>query len=103
MIRFIIPVFFSDGPILKAREQSFRDSVNTKSVNGISERTPAQDRSLHVFRTKVVQIVSFWIVITSILSGGSLLKKNSVVLVRKRTIPTERQLLVGEVIANFCG
>jgi hypothetical protein len=25
-------------------------------------------------------------------------KKNSVVLVRKRTIPTERQLLVGEVI-----
>jgi hypothetical protein len=24
-------------------------------------------------------------------------------LVRKRTIPTERPLLVGEVSANFCG
>jgi hypothetical protein len=28
---------------------------------------------------------------------------NSVVLVRKRTIPTERPPLVGEVSANFCG
>jgi hypothetical protein len=27
----------------------------------------------------------------------------SVALVRKRTIPTERPLLVGEVSANFCG
>jgi hypothetical protein len=30
-------------------------------------------------------------------------KKNSVALVRKRTIPTERPPLVSEVIANFCG
>jgi hypothetical protein len=30
-------------------------------------------------------------------------KKNSMVCVRERTKPTERQLLVGEVIANFCG
>jgi hypothetical protein len=30
-------------------------------------------------------------------------KKNSVVLVRKRTIPTERPSHVGEVSANFCG
>jgi hypothetical protein len=30
-------------------------------------------------------------------------KKNSMVLVRERTIPTERPPLVGEVIANFCG
>jgi hypothetical protein len=29
--------------------------------------------------------------------------KNSVVLVRERTIPTERPPLVGEVIDNFCG
>jgi hypothetical protein len=28
---------------------------------------------------------------------------NSVALVRKRTIPTERPPLVGEVSANFCG
>jgi hypothetical protein len=28
---------------------------------------------------------------------------NSVALVRERTIPTERQHLVGEVSANFCG
>jgi hypothetical protein len=28
---------------------------------------------------------------------------NSVALVRKRTIPTERPPLVGEVGANFCG
>jgi hypothetical protein len=30
-------------------------------------------------------------------------KTNSVVLVRKRTIPTERPPHVGEVSANFCG
>jgi hypothetical protein len=30
-------------------------------------------------------------------------KLNSMVLVRERTIPTERTQLVGEVIANFCG
>jgi hypothetical protein len=30
-------------------------------------------------------------------------KKNSMVWVRERTIPTERPLLVGEVIVNFCG
>jgi hypothetical protein len=30
-------------------------------------------------------------------------KKNSVALVRKRTIPTERTPHVGEVSANFCG
>jgi hypothetical protein len=29
--------------------------------------------------------------------------KNSMVLVRERTIPTERPPVVGEVIANFCG
>jgi hypothetical protein len=30
-------------------------------------------------------------------------KKNSMIWVRERTIPTERPPLVGEVIANFCG
>jgi hypothetical protein len=30
-------------------------------------------------------------------------KQNSVALVRKRTIPTERPPLVGEVSANLCG
>jgi hypothetical protein len=30
-------------------------------------------------------------------------KLNSVALVRKRTIPTERPSLVGELSANFCG
>jgi hypothetical protein len=30
-------------------------------------------------------------------------KKNSMVCVRERTIPTERPPLAGEVIANFCG
>jgi hypothetical protein len=29
--------------------------------------------------------------------------ENSVALVRKRTLPTERPPLVGEVRANFCG
>jgi hypothetical protein len=32
-----------------------------------------------------------------------IVKKNSMVWVRERTIPTERPPLVGEVIANFCG
>jgi hypothetical protein len=31
------------------------------------------------------------------------LKLNSVTLIRKRTIPTERPPLVGEVSAKFCG
>jgi hypothetical protein len=31
------------------------------------------------------------------------IKKNSMVWVRERTIPTERPPLVGEVLANFCG
>jgi hypothetical protein len=31
------------------------------------------------------------------------IQTNSMVWVRERTIPTERQPLVGEVIANFCG
>jgi hypothetical protein len=31
------------------------------------------------------------------------LKLNSVALVRKQTIPTERPPFVGEVSANFCG
>jgi hypothetical protein len=30
-------------------------------------------------------------------------KKKTIVLVRERTIPTERPPLVGEVIANLCG
>jgi hypothetical protein len=30
-------------------------------------------------------------------------KLNSVALVRKRTIPTERPQLLGKVSANFCG
>jgi hypothetical protein len=30
-------------------------------------------------------------------------QNNSMVWVRKRTIPTKRLLLVGEEIANFCG
>ena len=32
-----------------------------------------------------------------------LIKKNSVALVRERTIPTERPPPVGEVSANLCG
>jgi hypothetical protein len=34
---------------------------------------------------------------------GTKRKTNSVVLIRKRTIPTERPPYVGEVSANFCG
>jgi hypothetical protein len=33
----------------------------------------------------------------------NVIKKNSMVWVRERTIPTERPPLVGEVTANFCG
>jgi hypothetical protein len=40
----------------------------------------------------------------SIMNDWNILKtKNSVVLVRKRTIYTERPPLVSEVNANFCG
>jgi hypothetical protein len=34
---------------------------------------------------------------------GEILKKNSMVWVRERTIPTEPPPLVGEAIANLCG
>jgi hypothetical protein len=40
---------------------------------------------------------------TSMLDNASLLCTNSVAVVRKRTIPTERPPLVGEVSANLCG
>jgi hypothetical protein len=41
---------------------------------------------------------------TADISGNDhFLTQNCVALVRKRTIPTERQPLVGEVSANFCG
>jgi hypothetical protein len=40
---------------------------------------------------------------TSVRSIRSMHKKNSVVWVRERTIPTERPPLVGEVTVNFCG
>jgi hypothetical protein len=33
----------------------------------------------------------------------TLIKKNSVALVRKRTMPIERPPLVGKINANFCG
>jgi hypothetical protein len=49
-----------------------------------------EDNNLHDRRCEIV---------TSYLK----LKLNSVVLVRKRTIPTERPPFVGEVSANFCG
>jgi hypothetical protein len=39
----------------------------------------------------------------TVYSNKNKTKTNSVVLVRKRIIPTERPLLVGEVSANFCG
>jgi hypothetical protein len=35
--------------------------------------------------------------------GDQQKKLNSMVLVRERTLPTERPAPVGEVIANFCG
>jgi hypothetical protein len=38
-----------------------------------------------------------------IIKKDSTIKLNSVALVRKRTISTERPPLVGEVRANFCG
>jgi hypothetical protein len=37
------------------------------------------------------------------LQGRTQVKLNSVALVRKRTMPTERPPLVDEVSANFCG
>jgi hypothetical protein len=38
-----------------------------------------------------------------VLPNSLVTKRNSVALVRKRTILTERPSLVGEVSANFCG
>jgi hypothetical protein len=35
--------------------------------------------------------------------NNNIIKLNSMVWARERTIPTERPPLVGEVIANFCG
>ena len=41
--------------------------------------------------------------IAILFGNGEHKKKNSVALVRERTIPTERPPPVGEVNANFCG
>jgi hypothetical protein len=47
----------------------------------------------------------FWITTTHLVGSafGTYTLKNSVALVRERTIPTERPPPVGEVSANFCG
>jgi hypothetical protein len=50
----------------------------------------------------LVYDVSFWKIIV-ILKMEQTNKTNSVALVRKQTIPTERPPLFGEVSANFCG
>ena len=53
--------------------------------------------ALNIFRF----IVMYWKIVPSCLLGDG--NKNSVALVRTRTIPTERPPPVGEVSANFCG
>jgi hypothetical protein len=90
----------------------------------------SQSRNLQLRRTQAVITVSMWvhhsillwtnsircIISLTFLPQGSVSalsvkficntvnkKKNSMVWVRERTIPTERPPLVGEVIANFCG
>jgi hypothetical protein len=55
----------------------------------------------------IVCIVNLSVGYLTTLSAAMLMKgrykKNSLALVRKRTIPTERPPLVGEVSANVCG
>jgi hypothetical protein len=48
------------------------------------------------------QTFSFYVSETRRIVTTNKLKKNSVALVRKRTIPTDRPPLVGEVSANLC-
>jgi hypothetical protein len=48
-------------------------------------------------------LVGYWLLQWYAVRRPLTRKKNSVVWVRKRTIPTERPPLLGEVIANFCG
>jgi hypothetical protein len=54
-------------------------------------------------------IVACWAVLTQLFPANALIKSvtikqtNSMALVRKRSIPTERPQLVGEVSANICG
>jgi hypothetical protein len=48
-------------------------------------------------------IIIFCMRFDAICVGSKKTKLNSVAVVRKRTIPTERPPLVGEVSANLCG
>jgi hypothetical protein len=51
----------------------------------------------------IIIIIIYIVNVTNTLKITQTKKKNSMVCVRERTIPTERPPLVGEVIANFCG
>jgi hypothetical protein len=58
---------------------------------------------LHSLKQKLLNATFDSIRFLSLSSNKMLLKLNSVAVVRKRTIPTERPQLVGEVSAKICG
>jgi hypothetical protein len=67
------------------------DIENLVKFDGLTQKLKKGERKSHRHRQHgdIISLVS--------------LKLNSVDLVRKQTIPTERPPLVGEVSANFCG
>jgi hypothetical protein len=85
--------------IYQLKDNKFHKSVLTRKVHRTSQISPHRIfnfLNVYVYHKRAFEEV----VVTKMLI---ILKLNSMVWVRERTIPTERPPLVSEVIANFCG
>ena len=66
------------------------------AIPNIHNRNSTIIENLQIYTDLKVELLMVWLVKRPI-------KKDTVALVRERTIPTERPPPVGEVSANFCG
>jgi hypothetical protein len=88
---------------------SFASVCTSQKIGCDSSTPPALITPTHLYRSQV-HAITFYFQCSTLSSATRLLflrphciKLNSVALVRKRTIPTERPPPVDEVTANFCG
>jgi hypothetical protein len=89
MTQFISLSRHSARGLRKIRKNLSQDS---RCPDSYSKRAPPEYKNY-----------SFGQLVLYFAAGVELYKTNSVALVRKRTMPTERPPLVGEVGDNFCG
>jgi hypothetical protein len=114
--KYHMKIWLGDFNAEVGREDIFKPTIGNESLHEISrdngvrlvnfstsrnlivKSTMFSHRKIHKFLNKFLKWYSF----TNITSVKKT-KLNSVALVRKRTIQTERPPLVDEVSANFCG